>query len=1158
MLAALIGILLAAILGLLPGGAAFAQSRIITNGSFEYNLNGTAMAPKGSTGTRWVIPSSGWQYFDDARCLGGQKDICMAGWESTHGGSNNGSYAPVPQHVVEAGNNKSNNTPVPQTGNAEAELNADNRSRLYQNVCLKSGESITFSYYYSAETGAGNQQVLAGIWPRGNTGPTGGALTSQASVVRTTRGWILQTATLTAPGNGVYQLGFEAVLPTSGAAGNEIEDVSIPLAPLVDLGGSPVNALVVEPLPPTPPTPAATNAGASIKIRVNGRVPTGGMKLALRLTGDAVPDTDFRLGTPTGPYGTPTLTHTAGSALWIVNVPAGDYDAGLTPALNIGGITIPMLALSDLTIENPESAVFTLEDPGVDGSSSSTVWLKGDPVCSPTGAMQETASYTIRDNTPTMVLAGHVYVDANANNTRDGVEQWTSTTPLASTVYINVVKNNIVVASQSVTSGDGAWTITVPVDTDYNVVLSDDGANPSAAPPLYWQPQNPSTLKYTGVSASQSTLDFGLKATKATDPVVMVKAFGTGRLLLGNTTIVRFQINNSDGNPARSGIAFTDTLPDGLTLIGSPSWSTAGCSGTLSSGTGNQIALTGGTIASGTAYCIIEATVRGDSVGTKLNDSTRLSNVTGIYTLVDASVWVGTFYGISGYVYADADGNGQKGGSETGTGATWQVKLAQRSGATCSTPIFDYEVSVAATGAYAINEVPPGDYCLIVDNNATASDVVSTTPGWVPTLPSAGILYVTVSVNNLTGQNFGLFRGGVLKGRVFLDQGSPVATPGASANNGIPDGGDESGLAGVTVKAATGATVVATAQTDGAGNYTLFVPQSANGTTLTVTETNLAGYRSTGASVDATAMGTGAVTVGGNAYTYDRTGDRFSFAFATGTTYGSLDFGDVPDNRLTGVGLQGAAPGSTVVYGHVFIAGTAGLVSFADAGVTTPNTSTGWTDSVFLDTDCNGAIDAGGDLGLAPGSQISVTAGQQICLTAKIFVPLSAEDGDKRVSTLTASFTYSNAAPGLVGSYSQADTTTVGEGTALALTKRVRRVDAACAALASPAGDWSVSNQAPPDSYLQYQIHYLNNSADRMRSLEIKDMTPAFTTFVAAACGATPAGLTCATPTSAAGTAPAVGAMGQIRWVFTDGAPPNDGLAPGSSGDVTFCVRVMP
>ncbi|MDD3445699.1 MAG: hypothetical protein PHS60_09840 [Zavarzinia sp.] len=211
----------------------------------------------------------------------------------------------------------------------------------------------------------------------------------------------------------------------------------------------------------------------------------------------------------------------------------------------------------------------------------------------------------------------------------------------------------------------------------------------------------------------------------------------------------------------------------------------------------------------------------------------------------------------------------------------------------------------------------------------------------------------------------------------------------------------------------------------------------------------------------------------------------------------------------------------------------------------------------FRWTACNGQID-GGDTALAPADLTAVVAGQTLCLVTKVFVPPNAQDGDLRVSTLTASFTSSNAAPALSGTYSRMDRTTVGEDSALALTKRVRRVDAACNALASPAGDWSVSNQAPPESYLQYQIQYVNNSAERMHSLEIKDTTPAFTNFVSAACGITPAGLTCATPSAGAGTAPATGLAGQIRWVFADGAPPNDGLGPGGTGDVTFCVQVQP
>jgi uncharacterized repeat protein (TIGR01451 family) len=1156
-----IGIVLLA-LQMLGGGDAGAQSRIITNGGFDLNLNGQSMAPKGSTGTQWVIPSRGWEYFDDSRCVGGNKTICIAGWETTHGGSTAGTYQPVPKNVVETTNSKSNNTPVPRSGNAEAELNADRPSRLYQNVCLQAGETINFAYYYSPETSNTlSQQVRAGIWPRGHLGPTGGALAFSNGPQKnapTTRGWELVTATLTAPSSGVYQIGFEAVLPASGSAGNELDDVSILLKPLVDLGGSPVNSLVIEPLPPNPPTPPATNTGGAIKVRINGRVPAGGMVLALRLTGTAVPDTDFRLGTPTGPYGTPSLTHTAGTNLWLVNVPAGDYDAGLTAALGIGGITIPFFALSDLLIEDPEAAVLTLQNPGTDGSSASTVWLKGDPVCSATGTTQESASYTIRDNTPTMVLSGKVYADENANNARDGTEKWASVTPLSSTVFINVIKNNVIIASQSVPSGDGAWSITLPVDSDYTVVLSDSGTNVSAAPPLYWQPKMPLTAKYTGVSAPQTTLDFGLVATKATDPVILVKSFADGRLQIGTTTTVRFQINNSDGNPARSGISFTDSLPAGLTLMAGPTMATPGCLGTVTAGTGNQIVLTGGGMSLGTAFCVITATVRGDTLGTKLNDNTRLSNTTGIYSLVDASVWVGTFFSLSGSVYNDANANAVKDGSESGTGVVWQVKLTPRSGGVCGTPVQATSATAIGTGAYSFPQVPAGDYCVIVDNNGTLSDVTSTTPGWLPIQPPAGVLAVSINVSNLANQNLGLFQGGIVRGRVFLDVGQPVGSPGGTANNGVGDGGSETGLAAASVRARAGATTYASAVTDGDGNYTLYVPAAANGSALLITESNLDGYRSTGASVGTTALGAGATNVGGTNYGYARPADEIGFTFVSGLSYGGLNFGDVPDSRLNTDGAQGASPGSTLIYSHSFVAGSAGDVTFAVAGGSTPSGSAGWAETLFFDADCNGAIDGAGDTVIAPTTVISMTAGQQICLIQKEFVPPGVPNGTRRTATVTANFIFTNAAPALTGTYSRTDTTTVGDGNALALVKQVRKVNAACAALPSPDGDWSVSNQASPGSYLEYRVQYQNNSSDRMRDLVITDTTPPFTSFVSAACGATPNGVTCTAPSQGAGTAPAAGQAGQVRWTFTNAAAPNAGVIPGGIGDVTFCVQVQP
>ena len=90
---------------------------------------------------------------------------------------------------------------------------------------------------------------------------------------------------------------------------------------------------------------------------------------------------------------------------------------------------------------------------------------------------------------------------------------------------------------------------------------------------------------------------------------------------------------------------------------------------------------------------------------------------------------------------------------------------------------------------------------------------------------------------------------------------------------------------------------------------------------------------------------------------------------------------------------------------------------------------------------------------------------------------------------------------------------------------------------------------ALPGALITYTITYTNSSASPLSAVAIRDATPAFTTFVAASCGAPPTGLACTVP-AAPTTAPAVGAAGGIIWNFAGS------LLPGATSAVTFQVQV--
>lgn len=474
---------------------------------------------------------------------------------------------------------------------------------------------------------------------------------------------------------------------------------------------------------------------------------------------------------------------------------------------------------------------------------------------------------------------------------------------------------------------------------------------------------------------------------------------------------------------------------------------------------------------------------------------------------------------VSGTVYSDANHNGSQDGTESGTGVSGlYVKLAPSSGGTCGTPVNQSAAVDPVTGAYTIVNPAAGTWCVILDTNNSTSDVAPALPaGWLGTENASGITQLTVVASKTPlSQDFGLFNGSRLTGTVFADTG--VGT-GGIPNNGVKDG-TEAGFGSVSVVASSGGSAVASATTAGDGSFTLWVPASVSAS-VTITPTTPNGYQPTSGS---------AGTTGG---TYTR--PALSYTPVAGTVYGNVGFGLAPPSSLAPNGAQTAQPDSAVFYAHTFVAGTGGQVTFALSGAASPANS-GWNAVLYQDSNCNGALDSGEPM---LGSALTVTAGQQVCVIVKQFVPAGITAGAQNTETLTASFTYTNANPALSATLTVTDVTTGGEPNALALKKLVANV--------TKASGTSTSVNAAPGDVLQYTLTAQNNGATPLSTLVINDATPAFTTYTSAACpGTLPSGITACSVS----TQPAVGGAGGLQWTFTGT------LAAGAQVAVTYQVKV--
>jgi uncharacterized repeat protein (TIGR01451 family) len=464
---------------------------------------------------------------------------------------------------------------------------------------------------------------------------------------------------------------------------------------------------------------------------------------------------------------------------------------------------------------------------------------------------------------------------------------------------------------------------------------------------------------------------------------------------------------------------------------------------------------------------------------------------------------------VSGFCYDDSNHSGAKDVAEGGTGQALYAKLV----ATASpTTVYKSAIVNPVTGAFNFADVTATGaathYSLILDTNATASDVTPARPsGWISTEAPTLTRAVALATADITQQNFGLYHGSSLAGRVFVDTG----TTGGTANNAVRDGA-EAALPGARVSITDNAgTTAYDSQLSGAdGVYLLYVPASVGTATLKVVELNPSPYVSTGGS---------AGTTGG---TYARATDTTTFTNSLGATYTGVDFAEVPATVFLTDGRQILKAGNVAFYPHRFIAGTAGTVTFG----ATATAMAGWNHALLRDANCNGAVEPAETVADAG---IVVTPAQEVCLVARVFAAETAAYNDTYSLAIAASFAYANS--GIVDALARSDVTLIGtaSGAGLHLAKSVN--------LAAVA----------PGQTLTYTITYTNHSSGTLSSVRIHDQTPAFTVYASGACGALGAGLTnCALTTQ-----PAVGAAGSLEWTLT--GP----LASGASGNVTFTVTVQ-
>lgn len=456
-------------------------------------------------------------------------------------------------------------------------------------------------------------------------------------------------------------------------------------------------------------------------------------------------------------------------------------------------------------------------------------------------------------------------------------------------------------------------------------------------------------------------------------------------------------------------VPIIDTLPVQLT---GATWTCAGSGGGTcgaASGSGNLNTTATLPFNAAATYTITGTVAAGTPLGTVLTNTATLSAPAGItdYNPADNSASVNTTISngnitISGTVYNDSGAgggvahNGVRDGTEAGVnaGLTYYAKLFRPTDL-ATTVVAPVTVNTT-TGAYIFNNVPGyGDYVVILSSTNTANV-------YDPSFPSANWIYVTplnytksglvANGANLTNQNFFVYNGSRISGKVIKDDGFNGSI--STAYDGILNAA-ETGIAGVTVLLNSDANYPAgtlrdTTVTDANGTFVLFTnTASAN---LRIYQTNLPAYTSVSWNPGTT---NGAYTIGG---------EYIRFAYTLYTDYNNILFGDIPPPVTISFAptpqSASGTPAAPVYLPHTFTTTARGSVTFA----VNSRTQGGWPAVDFVrDLDCNGNFDTGEpDI---TGS-ISIEAAENLCILVRETIPAGAAPGTTDAITTRATFTY--------------------------------------------------------------------------------------------------------------------------------------------------------
>lgn len=264
---------------------------------------------------------------------------------------------------------------------------------------------------------------------------------------------------------------------------------------------------------------------------------------------------------------------------------------------------------------------------------------------------------------------------------------------------------------------------------------------------------------YANTSANISNLLGGLTATDLNDvlevqAVTLTKSFAPATIVVNTASTMSLVLTNGAAAPEQNGIAFTETLPAGVTLAAVPA--SPQCGGTVTGSAGGSVlAVSGATLAAGLGSCTITAQVTSAAAGSYTNASTNVSGLSAnLVNNVNATL---TVTPLPGSIPGIAKTNNQA-TITPGDSTTYVITVSNTTGATLSggTAVVFRDPAVPNLAVNSVSCAGQGGATCPASGSAAMITAMQGAGGLaIPSMPNNSTVTFTVEAQ-LTGNPTGL------------------------------------------------------------------------------------------------------------------------------------------------------------------------------------------------------------------------------------------------------------------------------------------------------------------------------------------------------------------------------------------------------------------